>query len=773
MSLSEKLEQKRAAKEKEAEEIKKMSVQEKIDIMGAEMSSLIAKKERILTITSALKDGYLNADSDLSNFKNKKEVLKNIFDENEDILKEDGVEDFDDMLVKNADESEVKQYRKSGVRSPKDGETGKLYQSVEGISNLKNQLEEEMPELKLNFSARKVNNQDINQRELSFQKIEGYINSLDLELEELKEKQAETLLETDEGKKEAIIKNAEESNLFNYAEIERPTSFSFSDKQIELASQFGEDTVKDIYVEMLSEKMKNNILSGIKYRAENDYGQTGQENALLNYHKLKQLMAPGYNYKIYQNCENLKNEAINHLAELFKDKQVRSSVNELSQGLGRIERYENWNIENILADQYILHASEMSNIGLKDIDGIRDYNRLVEAFAIDRSNADNGKRTNNSGYIRSAEYYNDNFNNYSKFFEYIINNTNKETKFISDTRDGTSLSDKFRKEENRNEIGLKKTSPEDRGKYLLHIPDAYISKNGGIDKAWEKSKIAQGKWEETEKKIEALSKASIELRWTEIADSNFKDVNKDVLEKISEIDTLINSLEINLRKASYLSESKFAERKIKLKSTNGASSESNSIVDVEYEESYKNNSSLLQENKEKSKKYTNELLQKNSEAINSLKNKAIVLGRNKKINELNRRDYAIKKCAELDGAVLEKEDIITELSAAELAIIKEFIDRKNELDREYRKNDQERIEFYQLHKNLKIDFKEHDVLNNQEMTVKELYPMLLNRLKELKDAKENAPNEIIAIRKKKIDLDEKSALARDNFKKQSSVKINF
>jgi hypothetical protein len=777
MSLGEKLEKKRAVKKEEVEKVKKMSVQEKINTITTEMNVLTTKKEKITSLASSLKNNYASADVKLTDFKDKKEVLKEIFNENEDILKEDGVENFEEMLVENADEEEVKKYRQSGVRGPKteknkEEETGELYQSVKDIGELKTQLNEEVPELKLNFSARKINNQDINQRELSFQKIEEYLNFLDTELEKLKQKQAETLLETKEGKRDTIVKDAQENNLFNSTSIERPVGFNFGDKQIELASQFGEETVKNVYVGMLSERMKNNILSGIKYKAKNDYQQISEENALLNYPKLKQIVELKYDHKNYQDCENLKNKALNHLAELFKkDEKTRNSVNTFSQGTGRIKRYKGWNIESVLADQYLLHAGEMNDIGLRDVDGVRNYTRLVEAFEQDKLNLEQGKHSNNSDHIRSADYYRDEFDNYSKFFEYIINNTDKETNFTVDTKDESGLLNKFNKKEERDKIGFKSATAKDREKYLLSIPDSYIKKNVNFNTAWQKAEQAQKKWEETEKQIGALSKASVELKWTQIADKNFKEKNKDILEKINETDTLINNLELNLPATSNLADSEFADRKIKLIS--GLTSDSNSIEDIEHRELYKNISILLQKNREKAEKYTNELLEQNSKAVASLKNKTIVFGRDKKINALNNRQQIIEKCARLDNAILEKENLKSELSPEELVIIKEFIDKKNELDKQYRKDDQKRINFYQLHKNLKIDFKESDILHNQEMTAKELHPVLLNRLKELRSTRESVSDEIKTIKEKKIDLDKKSALAINNFKKQSGIKIAF
>jgi hypothetical protein len=132
----------------------------------------------------------------------------------------------------------------------------------------------------------------------------------------------------------------------------------------------------------------------------------------------------------------------------------------------------------------------MNNI-LGNVHGISNYTQLIGSFKQDNLSLRKNNYSENENYKYSADYYRDNFDNYSKFFEYIINNTDKETDFAISSKKESSLSNKLGKEEERNKMNFKDSTSEERDKYLLPIPKSYIDKNVDFDTAWQRAKKAQ------------------------------------------------------------------------------------------------------------------------------------------------------------------------------------------------------------------------------------------------------------------------------------------
>lgn len=295
MSLRDKLEAKKIEKTETEKERVAMSIQEKITAVEADIFALETRKQNIAKLFSTLKNNYNQSTASLDNFKSKKGLVKEIFTENEEVLKDDGIESFEQMLNENPDEEEVRAYRQAGVRGPKtiedkEGDTGALYENINDLVSVKEALKAEMPELKLNFSARKVNNEDISHRDASFKKIEEYIKGLDDELIKLNKKKGEIVLDTPEGRAELILKDMETSRVLRDVSLDRPASFHLNNNQVELGLEIGEDNLKQIYKEELAKKLKNEIYGSMGWAIQANRAAAIKYEPFLNYPDLKKMM---------------------------------------------------------------------------------------------------------------------------------------------------------------------------------------------------------------------------------------------------------------------------------------------------------------------------------------------------------------------------------------------------------------------------------------------------------------------------------------------------
>jgi len=273
MSLLDKLNQRKEQKKEEqikaVEEEKKQSLAQ----INAQILETEEKRKRIKGLSDSLRSTFDSAKNKLSDFKNKKEVLKGAYEDSKDILEEDdGITSFEGMLEANEAEPEVKAYRKAGGRGPAKekgakkisseevGTTGDLYKAVGTIQELSKSLRAEMgiaekDKKDLNFSAVKKDS-EISNREANFIQIDEFLKTLDTKLVELNKQKEEAIADTPEGKREALLKIDNPKDTVRSVDFNNIDHFYFQDRVMILSEKTGAETIKDEYGWALRDKLQ-------------------------------------------------------------------------------------------------------------------------------------------------------------------------------------------------------------------------------------------------------------------------------------------------------------------------------------------------------------------------------------------------------------------------------------------------------------------------------------------------------------------------------------
>jgi len=284
MSLLEKLSQKRTEKKQAEENTVIQAKKQSFEQISNQLTATQEKKQRIINLSKSLRENYKTGAENLESFKEQKKELKDAFEENEDILKEDGIENFEEMLEANADEPEVKKLRKTGGRGPAKrppteeegrmqgvkittdaaGDTGKLYKQVETIQQISASLREEMgiaekDKKNLNFSATKITegeNKGMSNREANFIQIEEYLKTLDTDIEKLEKQKKEAYLETPGGVQDALYKINNPEWILRDKTFDDSDRFEVKIEVLELLKKTGPEPIKQIYFEALNNRLK-------------------------------------------------------------------------------------------------------------------------------------------------------------------------------------------------------------------------------------------------------------------------------------------------------------------------------------------------------------------------------------------------------------------------------------------------------------------------------------------------------------------------------------
>jgi len=766
MSLFDKLSQKKTekiSKEKEAINAeKKQSVEE----LAATIKATSEKKARLEAMLRDLDWAFKGGNQALDNFKSKKAQLKSAFEEHRDILEEDGINDFEEMLEANADESEVKEYRRSGGRAPRGqneeaGATGSLYKGVKTLTDLKAAIQAEMPDVKLNFAATKKKGEEVSNRESSYAAVAEYLKNLDQEVIELQKRKEEAYLETSEGKRELINKTRNVDYTFNNVELNTPDNFYFEDNILSLSQQIGSEAIKEVYAEKLTKKLQSKAWAEKNKDQNNSYNKTKEQQAIENYPELKELVEAKYDYQEMRESKALYQETLKHLSSIFKNREVKDKI--LEYGLGRYsdkDKYQGWDEESILADRYLEHMAEMNHIIYGFNRSSENFNNLVEQFEKNASALNNRDFKNE---IHRPEYFHAFFENFNKFFNYLKNETNAESNFVGNKTSKGSVLNNFADKDFRQQLGLDEFKSEDWPQgFKFSIPKSYIESNGGFSRAWEQADNASRDWEKEKADLEKISKALVNFRWAQGFERWHREKNREILDEYNYNDNLAQNIRHQLETSRLIKDPRFQDRKIKL--IDGDFSEQTAIKDVSSEEEYQKNYQERKDIQQEIDNFTAEKKDALEKSMSAIRRALLTFNKESKIEELNKQwqvfDY-LKSDRQIDWNYASKN-----LSPEDFTRLKELAEKRKTNNDEYRTYDQKRLNFLEASnsKAFYLKFRPKDILANQEMTVAELPARLQNRLEELEAVMNNLPEReaaVIADRKKIIEELEKAKQAMD------------
>lgn len=745
MSLLEKLGQKRTEKKQLQQEEVLSEKRQSLEEINNQVIATEAKKQRIIELSKSLQTNYQGGEKKLADFKNQKEELKKAYEEYKDILEEEGIENFEEMLEANAEEREVKQLHRSGGRGPVKedggaGETGELYKTVGTLKEIKESLQSEMPDVKLNFSAVIKKGEEMSNRKNSFLQIAEYLKTLDTQIVELKKQREETRLETPEGKREALLKIDKPEDTVRSVNFKNIDNFYLHDNVMVLSEKIGTETVKEVYIEALDKKLTSIAWDNKRPR---DYGgnKSDKQQAIEAYSALKKLNTFEYNYNDLNKFKELYNETLHHLEKIFQESEkARHNIVQYRLPSSRedAEKREErgWSTEYTYAYLYIQHMEEML--------GITPHKILLNTLK-SRKNISDRK-------VYSPEFIHAEFERYNKFLGYIKNNTSSETKFASDSYGGDDNTDLIFRARNdkemRQEMGLNEKSSE---KYLEY-PEQFINRKGGFNNAYSEVSRVGKEWEKDKQQIALISTAAVESRFAQEWERYFKGKNKDFLEKVDYNKNLSEQIKQSFKRfeAGLFKDPEFANRKIKLAKSSGwnhAGWNHDSIIqDISTNEEYNRFRKVRDTIEQEIDEYTNDKKTEIEKAMGSLKRQIIAFGRYGKIEALNKKwlifeDFKNDKL--LNDGTLKKDGISDE----DIAIMKEYRKKRNDNDAKYKKD--EAVSFKFLHaceaKNFFIGFKSGDILDGQEMTIEELPERLKARLFELQAKLANLSESELAI----------------------------
>lgn len=742
MSLFEKLEQKKALRQQAEKDKEESKQKETVEEIAGRLAAAQEKKRRIEELTAALEKGYIGTSANLESFKGQKEKLRMAYEENKDILAEENINDFESMLKANANEPEVYQYHQAGGRGPAresgaSGSTGKLYEGVKNISELKDALQAEMPELKLDFRGGQEG-EDISRREFAFAQIENYLHDLDLKINALAKEKEEAYLRTPAGKREAVLKVKNVNYVLSNVSLKQVDNFYFDEEFFKVGEKVGLEAIEDVYSEALTKRLQEEA-----WRRKDGNGRKSQEQEQIDaYADLKRLYELNYDRETFREFQRQHQEALDHLEKIFQDEKIRSAVSHygISGAPGRDEKYRGWSEERIRADRYLEHLAEISYISPNVFNSVTmgDYNFLAEQFR--QSTGDRWKQSlASNSRVLSPEFFKASFQNYQRFFEYIKTKVDADTKLVSDDpqHDSESLIGRFKNDRAfRKEIGLvskgDKAWPEET---YVPVPHEFINRNGGFDAAWEKTKVAGTKWEEEKRAIADLSQAAVESRWVSSWSNYYNRKNETVLKRIDGDQKLKESIKVNLAKSPLFLNPEFGNRKVRLEV--GGYAPDRVIKDVTSDEDFRRISTERQRIQKEIDDYVKEQQELIDQKIGSLRRSFIALGRADKIDSLSRHRDCLDDCRknqkvnwELAGRYMDPE---------ELAKVKALKEKLEENDKEYRQHDKSRLDFLGISdsRNFYLELDPKDPLVGQDMSIKELAEQLRQRSVELEKSLSN------------------------------------
>jgi len=243
MSLTAKLE---TAKLEIAEqnEIEKVSeIKAEISRLDEAQGSLLYQSQKISGLLEALLETYAKSGNNLANLKDKKQELDNLFATYEEMLEAD------------------KAF----------GAEGTLGEGISKISDVKEDLKAELPDLDLKFTGGKKGGKS--NRELALEKITSHLESLKIEIEKIEKEKETKYLQTSEGQTQAQIKaeNAFQCqqevlwNLPRLDSLEKISQLKISPDHLEMAGRYGveltQETILNEWKKMADDVLLNQTFS--------------------------------------------------------------------------------------------------------------------------------------------------------------------------------------------------------------------------------------------------------------------------------------------------------------------------------------------------------------------------------------------------------------------------------------------------------------------------------------------------------------------------------
>lgn len=779
MSLKQNLVEKKAGIEQYKEAKILMEKRQTFEQINTQITETENKKQRIIALVQSLRANRNLAEEKLINFKNIKNELEGAYNEfqetkkkateelKEDISGDDDIESFGQLLEANEDDPDVKNLRAAGGRGPakrdgevnKAGETGKLFQAVGTLSEIKKSLQLEMPDLKLNFSSVVKDGEKISNRENSFILIDEYLKNLDQQVLELQRQKEAAYLETPEGKREALLKIDDPKYILRNVDFYDINKFYFQDEVMALSEKIGAEAIKDEYSWTLRDKLQL-IAWNKKSSEKGNYVHSPEQAAIEAYEGLKKLDELSYNHDDLKKLNSLYQDALNHLESIFsQDKKILKKLSEddLPDG-SHIKRKkpEGFNDSRFLADNYIKYLAYNTGVG--------EAEELIRILAEAQKDKD---KKNFSKDVYSPEFIHAKFERYNKFLEYLLNNTDNTTQFIKGDwkPEQYDLATKIKEDQEvHQEIGLDKKMP----KTYLEEAKNFILYCGSFDEALARSKRALEPWQEEMKTITTISTAAVESCFAEKWEGYFSKKNKGVLEKVDHIKKLINQINscLALVKTGVFVDPEFANRKIKL-----APSQSNDkvIQDVAFDEEFEQYKKEYNVITREIKKYTEDKDTALGLAIHSLwqfipgyQKRKRALNKKKQIFENfnnNKLFYSNQTKEKVDDNAVTEEIKKHGISDKEILEMKAYQKKRNDNNDKYTLSEQTRLKLARAQeiKSFDIDLQsKSDILDGQEMTVNELPDRLRARLIELTNELNTLPeNELAIVNERERSIKEK------------------
>lgn len=687
MSLEDKINKKRA--EKEQNKLKNDQ-----DSIVKQKQTIEEEKSKIISLKNTLEQYYSNTLDDVEKYKTKRGEVKNnkdkldvLYKDNEDIMKEDDLNNVEEMIMANLDEEEIIEYNE-GKNKQKD-----LSQSVRGgvesIGIIKQTLKEELPDLDLKFSGGKKG-EEKSDREISLEKIDTYLGSLDKKIKGLGDKEKELYLETNEGKKEACKKELDLDSLFDSINIDKIDNFKIPHNILELENKYGEELVKEVLNDSLDSKLEK-----IVWENKGKNVQEGINNA-ENFKKISETMNMDLSQE-FEDTKNLEKEALEHLKKIFSDNK---DIND------RLTRYFRNDDPQRQAEVYLNDFIGFSSLSNGNLQNFEKYYLSYKQNIIDENFQDN------SGL--SKDFFVDSLKEYKKAFQYIINNANQDTKFVGNSiEDKDSFIDSLNLSDgkgikNRKKEGIKNTIIEN---YQIKIPLDYIHKFRSYDEAVSDAYRENNNWKKEQANIEEISKKVVEFRYIQTKEEEYKAENSDVIISLRKAEEdLAEIKDLNYKVSSLPIENK--DRKIIIK-------KEGYIIDQTAEDERKEYKKELKKLKKERDEYIQNLIDADQLLVDGIGNN--IFSNKKKKNRLTQRISILKQFSYEDfidsNSVKNSEEF---LDTEEKQKINDFYQTGRELELEYKQKKSKGDDLEKLISNSsRLNIDDERGLYGNEMTIRD------------------------------------------------------
>lgn len=730
--IGKKIQEKEAERKNEQENEKRRSFED----LDKELADTKEKHKNIEILCARLKNNYEAGGQALGRYKGDRKELEDVYEKAKEILAEEGINSFEEMLAANENEPEVRVYHEKGARyqNKETGawKTGRLYSQVEQLVQTAEELKSLLPELKLNFSNTKARGQEISNRENAFIKISEYLKELEQKIQSLEQQRDRAYLETPEGQKEAILKIRHPESDLRDVDLAHLESFHFNHGILRLSQEIGAGSIKELYTESLAKRLEGEIFE----RKSKPGGYQSQEQmAIKEYPDLEKLANLNYSQE-YVKTQEAYNAALNHLEKIFSNEEVGREIShygisggvpEASQYRDEQIKYSGWSNPRVQADRYLNHISGLGNIVPGPGTSSSSYEYFLSVF---KSSKEAANSRNFQSHAYSSEFFKTAFQNYQKFFDYIVNKTDEKTVFVGDAgKNKGEVLENIKNNDFRKDIGIVEDAdfPEKR----IPVPSHFISSCGGFDNAWQKSIEENRKWQEQKKAIEEISRTLVDLRWSQDYNFYLRNENRNFLEKYAADKQYLATVNFTLEREGQFLTEEFQGRLVRSEQNYNRSSNLFDVTAQKAREEYYRQMSQL---REEIKAYVEERKSEIDKDIVKIE-KAFLTSRGTK--EERKKPFFERKrlLTEYDpGSNKYSWDWLkTRISEDEISKLREFEDKAKGYKDIMGKVEKESKDFYEVFNKHRfpLEIIKGDPLLDREMSVAELFAGLKKKQEEL------------------------------------------